>query len=73
MTNTWQHKWLWQARGFFLGEDTQGQSKEEKCMTKAISGENFLWMLFASLYIYVTHIIPYHTISSIDILCHCTK
>ena len=36
------------TRVFFLGlgEDAQRPSKGEKCTTKAIFGENFLWMLF---------------------------
>ena len=36
------------VQGFFLGfgEYTRRPSKGEKCTTKAIFGENFLWMLF---------------------------
>ena len=42
--NNYRMKW----QGFFLGlgEDTRRLSIGEKCTTKAIFGENFLWMLF---------------------------
>ena len=44
------HKFICTQNGVFffsgLGEDTRRPSKGEKCTTKAIFGENFLWMLF---------------------------
>ena len=66
---------LCKCRGFFSVRGRHPTPvKRGKMHDKGhILGKIFYECCFTSLYIYVTHIIPYYTISCIEILYPCTK
>ena len=63
--------------GFFFfrvrGKTPDARQKGKNSRQRGIFGKIFCECCFTSFYICVTHIIPYYTTSSRDILCSCTK